>query len=157
MSVVAVRPEVAGRLRSATSMRRLPGSTQAGDPVGCASVQAVLEYCRDAQNSAARERSAGILRTGIEQLADEPVVESIFGIGHLWGIRIRDEFVVSAPSFIRKFTALGLNHGLLLHPLSAGVVPVMPALTISDGEIADLATRLRSVLRAAADGASGGS
>jgi adenosylmethionine-8-amino-7-oxononanoate aminotransferase len=63
------------------------------------------------------------------------------------GIKLRPEVVPSGPAFIRRATALGLTEDLLIHPLSAGVIPVMPALTIDESEVAELAGRLGSVLR----------
>lgn len=146
MSVVAVDRQLADRVRSSSSPQRVPGSTQSGDPVGCVCAAATLRELASPASVDSRDSTATAISSYLHLLANEDAVETITGDGHLWGIRIRSDVVKSGPEFIRQVTTLGLAADLLLHPLSVGVIPVMPALTISPTEVADLASRLTSVL-----------
>lgn len=149
MSVVAVARHVADRVRSSAPAHRLPGSTQAGDPIGCACATAVLQHCATPAFTKLRSCTAEALQQELQALAHEPAVDEVRGTGHLWGIRVRRDLAESAASFIRRFSKLGLAAGLLLHPLSAGVIPVVPALNITEVEVRELGSRLRAVLSVA--------
>ncbi|MFD6613398.1 aminotransferase class III-fold pyridoxal phosphate-dependent enzyme [Micromonospora chalcea] len=146
MAVVAVERHIADRIRSSVPMHRLPGSTQAGDPVGCACAVAVLQRCLTSELTQHRAQVAMALRRELTALSDHPAVERVCGSGHLWGVRVRHDLIGSGPSFIRRVTALGLDAELLLHPLSVGVIPVVPALTVTASQVTEMIERLETVL-----------
>jgi adenosylmethionine-8-amino-7-oxononanoate aminotransferase len=146
MSVVAVDRRLADRVRESNPVHRLPGSTQAGDPIGCACSTAVLQRLTAPAAVDLRHRVSLRLRTELEKLVDIASVESVSGPGHLWGIKVRQEVVGDGPGFIRRASAVGLANDLLIHPLSAGVIPVMPALIMEEDEVGELVGRVRSTL-----------
>ncbi|GLY02151.1 aspartate aminotransferase family protein [Actinoplanes sp. NBRC 101535] len=147
MSVVAVTRPVADRVRSSTAAHRLPGSTQGGDPIGCACAAAVLQHCTTPGFQERMRRTSEVLHRDLQELArEQPAVLDIRGSGHLWGVRIRPDRVGSPSSFVQRFTGYGLEAELLLHPLSVGVIPVVPALNITEPEVHELTSRLGSAL-----------
>ncbi|WP_192581073.1 aminotransferase class III-fold pyridoxal phosphate-dependent enzyme [Micromonospora noduli] len=146
MAVVAVERHVADRIRSSVPMHRLPGSTQAGDPVGCACAVAVLRRCLTPELMQQRAQVAVALCRQVTALSQNPAVDRVSGSGHLWGIRVRPDLVGSGPSFIRRVTAFGLDAEMLLHPLSVGVIPLVPALTVTEPETSEMISRLEAVL-----------
>jgi adenosylmethionine-8-amino-7-oxononanoate aminotransferase len=144
LGVVAVDARIASKVRSGARTSRIPGFTQAATPGACAAAIATLEHLQT--NAGARGQTADLLQRSLAPLADLSHVETVEGRGHAHGIRIVASLGLDDPGFITRATQAGLRHGLLLHPLSSGVVPVMPALTIGPDEVELLAQRLGDAL-----------
>jgi len=142
MSIVAVAESVANRVRHGMTNNRLPGSTQAGDPVGCAAALATLEYLQSAESRSLRTHTSKLLGESVQAMAPLPGVRRIEGRGHLWGVQLEVPRTVEPKQFTSMAAESGLRHGLLLHPLSVGTLPVMPSLTISPSEVLELSDRL---------------
>jgi adenosylmethionine-8-amino-7-oxononanoate aminotransferase len=146
MSVVAVNRVIADAVRSNPSTNRLPGSTQAGDPFACAAALATLKRLDSDEFADVRARGCEALDNASASLVAMPIVEAWLGRGHLRGVKIEADVLGDRSAFVRQVAALGLRHGLLLHPLSSGVIPIVPALNISPTEVATLLERLKLVL-----------
>lgn len=146
MSVVAVRGAIADAVRRHPDTSRLPGTTQGGDPMGCAAALAVLNECRQPSSVVHRERISAFLASELVSVVADLGVGTVVGAGHMTGIRLRLPPDADASNFINAVTVSGLGHGLLLHPLSTGTIPVAPALTISEADAGELVHRLRTVI-----------
>jgi adenosylmethionine-8-amino-7-oxononanoate aminotransferase len=146
MSVVGVRADISDRIRGDATTSRLPGSTQAGDPVGCAAAIAAIEELERPEAAAQRQRTSAELDRALTDLLGPSGVEAIAGRGHLRGAQIESYAIGDSSTFVERATRAGLNEHLLIHPLSNGVIPVVPALNVSSDEIREIALRLRRVV-----------
>lgn len=112
------------------------GSTYGGNPLACAVGLAVMDHVADEAFLADVRRRSGLLRQRLEGLvAGHPgVFEGVRGTGLMLGLRCRP-----APADVVR---AGLEAGVVTVPAADGVVRLLPALTISDDEIADGVARL---------------
>ena len=112
------------------------GSTYGGNPLACAVGAKVMEFVGDDAFLADVNRKAGLLRQKLEGLvANHPdVFEGVRGSGLMLGLKCKavNGDVVNA----------GFGAGVLTVPAADNVVRLLPALTISDDEIAEAVTRL---------------
>ena len=112
------------------------GSTYGGNPLGCAVGCAVIEHVADPEFLSDVSRKGGLLRQKLEGLvAEHPdVFESVRGAGLMLGIKCKavNTDVVRA----------GYDCEVLVVPAADNVVRLLPALTISDAEIAEAVERL---------------
>lgn len=115
------------------------GSTYGGNPLGCAVGKKVLEVVADPDFLAEVNRKAGLLRQKLEGLvaAHPDVFDSVRGEGLMLGL------VCKAPN--TDVVQAGYDAEMLLVPAAENVVRLLPALTISDEEIAETVTRLDRV------------
>ncbi len=117
------------------------GSTYAGNPLGSAVCNAVLDVMLEAgfleRVTAAAER----LRAGLAGLcADRPeVFRSVRGLGLMLGLQLEVEPVA--------FTKTCLAHGLLVVPAADNVVRLLPPLIVSDAEIDEAVALLEAAAR----------
>jgi acetylornithine/N-succinyldiaminopimelate aminotransferase len=112
------------------------GSTYGGNPLACAVGAAVTEIVADPAFLAEVSRKGAFLRQRLEALvaAHPDVFEAVRGQGLILGLRTR-----IAPA---DFVAAGYAEGVLTVPAADSVVRILPALTISDDEIAEAVRRL---------------
>ena len=112
------------------------GSTYGGNPLGCAVGCAVMDHVADPEFLAEVNRKAGLLRQKLEGLvaAHPEVFEEVRGSGLMIGLKCR-----IAPADLVK---AGYNALVITVPAADNVVRLLPALTISDDEIAEAVTRL---------------
>ncbi|MYF89929.1 MAG: aspartate aminotransferase family protein [Boseongicola sp. SB0676_bin_33] len=119
------------------------GSTYGGSPLAMAVGNAVMKTVADDAFLAEVNRKAGLLRQKLEGLvAEHPdVFEGIRGEGLMLGIKCKlpNADVVKA----------GFDAGIITVPAGDNVVRLLPALTISDDEIAEALTRLDKAATAA--------
>ena len=112
------------------------GSTYGGSPLAMAIGNAVMKTVADKTFLADVNRKAGMLRQKLEGLvAEHPdVFEGVRGEGLMLGIKCKMPHadVVKA----------GFDAGIITVPAGDNVVRLLPALTISDEEIAEAMTRL---------------
>ncbi len=112
------------------------GSTYGGNPLACAVGSAVIEVISDASFLDAVNRKAGALRQKLEGLvaAHPDVFEGVRGTGLMVGIacKVPNMDVVNAA----------YAQHLLTVPGGQNVIRVLPALTISDDELAEAVNRL---------------
>ena len=112
------------------------GSTYGGNPLACAVGAKVMEIVGDDAFLADVNRKAGLLRQKLEGLvANHPdVFEGVRGSGLMLGLKCKavNGDVVNA----------GFGAGVLTVPAADNVVRLLPALTITDDEIAEAVTRL---------------
>ena len=106
------------------------GSTYGGNPLGCAVGAAVLETIADDAFLADVNRKAGLLRQKLEGLvaAHPEVFESVRGSGLMIGIKCKatNTDIVDA----------GYAAGVLTVPAADNVIRLLPALNITDADIA---------------------
>ncbi|MBN8185803.1 aspartate aminotransferase family protein [Salipiger thiooxidans] len=112
------------------------GSTYGGNPLGCAVGCAVMDHVADPEFLAEVNRKAGFLRQKLEGLvaAHPEVFEEVRGSGLMIGLKCK-----VAPADLVK---AGYNALVITVPAADNVVRLLPALTISDDEIAEAITRL---------------
>jgi acetylornithine/N-succinyldiaminopimelate aminotransferase len=112
------------------------GSTYGGNPLGCAVGCAVLDIVADPDFLADVNRKAGLLRQKLEGLvaAHPDVFDSVRGVGLMMGLKCKkpNTDVVGAA----------YDQNLLTVPAADNVVRLLPALNISDQELADAVDRL---------------
>ena len=119
------------------------GSTYGGSPLAMAIGNAVIKTVADKTFLADVNRKAGMLRQKLEGLvAEHPdVFEGVRGEGLMLGIKCKmpNADVVKA----------GFDAGIITVPAGDNVVRLLPALTISEEEIAEAMTRLDKAATAA--------
>ena len=113
------------------------GSTFAGGPVQCAAALAALDVVEDPA-LLARVRALGARLLG--ELAELPGVCDVRGRGLMIGC---DLAAGGAPELVRR--AL-LEQHLVLNATGPATFRLLPALTITDGDVDDVLTRLRALL-----------
>lgn len=112
------------------------GSTYGGNPLGCAVGNAVIDIVADPAFLAEVNRKAGLLRQKLEGLiASHPdVFEEVRGSGLMLGIKCK---AVNAD-----MVKAGYDAEVITVPAADNVIRLLPALNISDDEIAEAVTRL---------------
>lgn len=112
------------------------GSTYGGNPLGCSVGAAVVEEVADPAFLAEVNRKAGLLRQKLEGLIDAhpDVFEEVRGSGLMLGIKCR------APN--TDMVNAGYAAEVITVPAADNVIRLLPALNISDDEIAEAITRL---------------
>ncbi len=112
------------------------GSTYGGNPLGCAVGNAVLKIVNDPAFLDDVNRKAGLLRQKLEGLiaAHPDVFDSVRGHGLMLGLKCKATNI--------DIVQAGYAEGLLTVPAADNVVRLLPALTITDDEIAQATTRL---------------
>ena len=121
------------------------GSTYGGNPLGCAVGLEVMRHVADPAFLAEVNRKAVLLRQKLEGLvASHPeVFAGVRGSGLMLGL------VCRAPNI--DVVQAGYAEGVLTVPAAENVVRLLPALTITDAEIAEALARLeRMALRVGA-------
>ncbi|WP_434288449.1 aspartate aminotransferase family protein [Celeribacter sp. SCSIO 80788] len=112
------------------------GSTYGGNPLGCAIGLKVLSIVSDPAFLAEVNRKAGLMRQKLEELvaAHPDVFEGVRGEGLMLGLKCK-----VAPA---DLVAKGYAEGVLAVPAADNVVRLLPALNISDAEIAEAVSRI---------------
>ena len=112
------------------------GSTYGGNPLACAVGLAVMDHVADEAFLADVRRRAGLLRQRLEGLAGahRGVFAGVRGTGLMLGLECR------VP--VGEVVAAGLEALVVTVPAAEGVARLLPALTISDDEIAEGIERL---------------
>jgi acetylornithine/N-succinyldiaminopimelate aminotransferase len=112
------------------------GSTYGGNPLGCAVGAAVMDEITKPGFLEDVRAKSGLLRQRLEGLVDAhpDIFESVRGAGLMLGL------VCKATN--TDVVAAGYEAGLLTVPAGDNVVRILPALTISQDEIAEGVTRL---------------
>jgi acetylornithine/N-succinyldiaminopimelate aminotransferase len=112
------------------------GSTYGGNPLGCAVGNAVIDIVADPAFLAEVNRKAGLLRQKLEGLiASHPdVFEEVRGSGLMLGIKCK---AVNAD-----VVKAGYDAEVITVPAADNVIRLLPALNISDDEIAEAVSRL---------------
>jgi adenosylmethionine-8-amino-7-oxononanoate aminotransferase len=151
LSVASVSERVWERVLGNPLTERLAGTTHSGNPIACAAALATLAELGTADTQKQRKEGADRLAAVMPSLESLQAVDIVTGKGHLWGISLTHEARAMTErrcggSFIDGITRLGLNEGVLIHPLAVGVIPILPALTITESEIVELHRRLSSLL-----------
>lgn len=112
------------------------GSTYGGNPLGCAVGLAVLDTITAPGFMEDVNRKAGALRQSLEGLvASHPqVFEEVRGTGLMLGLKCK------LP--VGDMVKAGLDAGVLTVPAAENVMRLLPALTISESDMAEAMTRL---------------
>ena len=114
------------------------GSTYGGNPLGCAVGNAVMEIIAAPEFLAEVNRKSGLMRQKLEGLvASHPeVFEEVRGSGLMLGLKCKASNA--------DVVAAGYDNLLITVPAADNVIRLLPALTLSDEDIAEALTRLES-------------
>ncbi|QGX96993.1 aspartate aminotransferase family protein [Roseovarius faecimaris] len=117
------------------------GSTYGGNPLGCAVGCAVMDHVADPAFLAQVNRTAGLLRQGLEGLvASHPeVFDSVRGTGLMLGLKCK---APNTDVLTAAYDAL-----LITVPAADNVLRLLPPLTISEEEVAEALKRLDTAAR----------
>lgn len=112
------------------------GSTYGGNPLGCAVGAKVMEIVAEPEFLAAVNAKGGFLRQRLEGLvASHPALfEEVRGVGLMLGLKCR-----LAPG---ELVAAGYAERLLTVAAADNVLRILPALTITEEEMAEAVSRL---------------
>ncbi|MEN8838352.1 MAG: aspartate aminotransferase family protein [Celeribacter marinus] len=112
------------------------GSTYGGNPLGCAVGLKVMEIVSDPAFLAEVNRKSALLRQHLEGLiaAHPDVFERVRGQGLMLGLKLK----IAPADLVGKC----YEQGLLTVPAADNVVRLLPALNISDADIAEAVKRL---------------
>ena len=112
-----------------------------GNPLACRAALATLDIFAADDVLAANRRKAEFLNRVAQPLREHPKVKNFRNTGMIWA------FEVETPhaDFARRCFALGLQHELLLRPVS-NTVYFMPPYVISEEEMQMLATRTLAIV-----------
>lgn len=149
LAALAVSSEIYHELaRTEHQLGFLNGSTCDGHPLGMAAGLAVLEVITAPGFFESVRATGTALRELIhDALADEPAVAGVGGEAMMLGVELVDPD--GAPWSVAEVNRLRLacrDQGLLTS-FSRGVLPLMPPLTISRPDCAELAARLAKTIR----------
>jgi acetylornithine/N-succinyldiaminopimelate aminotransferase len=125
------------------------GSTYGGNPLGCAVGKAVLDHVATPEFLEGVNQRAGLLRQKLEGLvASHPdIFEEVRGAGLMLGLRCKD----STPC--GELVKAGYEAQVITVPAADNVVRLLPALNITEEDIAEAVTRLDSAATALAGAA----
>ena len=120
------------------------GSTYGGNPLGCAVGNAVMQIVAAPAFMAEVNRKAALMRQRLEGLvADNPdVFDGVRGTGLMLGLKCK------APN--ADVVAAGYRQEILTVPAADNVVRLLPALNISDDDIAEAVQRLDAAAKSLA-------
>lgn len=120
------------------------GSTYGGNPLGCAVGCKVMDVVSDPAFLAEVNRKAGLLRQKLEGLvaAHPEVFEAVRGSGLMLGLKCK-----IAPGDVVN---AGFDQEVITVPAADNVVRLLPALNITDDEIAEAVKRLDAAAAALA-------
>lgn len=135
IGAVLAREEVAASFVPGTH-----GSTFGGNPLATTVAKAVLDVLLDDGVLSSVPALTGKVRAALSEALPAHLVKQVRGRGLLIGIEVTESASVLA--------ARALEAGVLINALGDRVLRVVPPLTLSDGELADAATRLKSAFRA---------
>ncbi|WP_158966532.1 aspartate aminotransferase family protein [Chachezhania sediminis] len=112
------------------------GSTYGGNPLGCAVGLTVVTHVGEPEFLADVNRRAGLFRQRLEGLvaAHPDVFEEVRGTGLMLGLKCKP----AAASVVEA----GYNAEVITVPAADNVIRILPALTISEDEIAEAIARL---------------
>ncbi len=112
------------------------GSTYGGNPMACAVGNAVMTTIADDDFLAEVNRKAGLMRQKLEGLvADNPdVFDAVRGSGLMLGLKCKATNI--------DIVAAGYDQNVLTVPAADNVIRLLPALNITDDDIAAAVTRL---------------
>ena len=112
------------------------GSTYGGNPLAMAVGNKVMEIVADEAFLAEVRRKAGLMRQGLEGLvaAHPDVFESVRGAGLMLGLKCK------APN--TDVVTAGYDAGVLTVPAADNAVRILPALNLTDDDIAEALSRL---------------
>jgi acetylornithine/N-succinyldiaminopimelate aminotransferase len=112
------------------------GSTYGGNPMACSVGSAVMDHIADEEFLSEVRRKSGLMRQKLEGLvaAHPDVFELVRGSGLMLGIKCK------VPN--TDVVAAGYGQQVLTVPGGDNVIRLLPALTISDDEIAQGVDRL---------------
>jgi acetylornithine/N-succinyldiaminopimelate aminotransferase len=112
------------------------GSTYGGNPLGCAVGNAVLDEINTPEFLAEVNRKSGLLRQKLEGLvASHPeVFEGVRGSGLMLGLK--------CEALNIDVVHAGFQNHVITVPAADNVIRLLPALNITDADIADAITRL---------------
>ncbi|WP_417271029.1 aspartate aminotransferase family protein [Celeribacter sp.] len=112
------------------------GSTYGGNPLGCAIGLKVMEIVSDPDFLAEVNRKSALMRQKLEGLiaAHPDVFDEVRGQGLMLGLKLK----IAPADLVGK----GYAQGLLTVPAADNVVRLLPALNISDEDIAEAVKRL---------------
>ncbi len=126
------------------------GHTYAGNPLACATGQAVIEVMKS-ENLVSNAAEQGVyLRQQLEQLASKyPCIGNVRGIGLLQGVELVQDKATQHPfpaafNAFDKLTAVAKARGLLVYPrrclngLEGDHVLITPPLTVTASDIDDI-------------------
>ncbi|MGI3168637.1 aspartate aminotransferase family protein [Pseudooceanicola sp. C21-150M6] len=118
------------------------GSTYGGNPLGCAVGLAVVTAITEPGFLDEVRRKASLFRQKLEGLvADNPeVFDSVRGTGFMIGLKCK----VAPGDFVKK----GYENLLITVPAADNVVRLLPALTLSEEEIAEAIDKLDATAKA---------
>ena len=112
------------------------GSTYGGNPLGCAVASAVMDIVADEGFLAEVRRKSGLFRQKLEGLvaAHPDVFKSVRGAGLMLGLEC------VAPNV--DVVSAGYAAHVITVPAAENVIRLLPALTITDAELAEAVDRL---------------
>ena len=120
------------------------GTTFGGNPLAAAVAMAALHELASPVLQANVERQSQALRDGLAALDVEfGVFAQIRGRGLMLGAQLRSEYAGRASDILDRC----IEHGLLLLQAGADVLRFVPALNITDADVAEGQARLRLALR----------
>ncbi|MGW2280712.1 daptide-type RiPP biosynthesis aminotransferase [Streptomyces sp. NPDC001770] len=123
------------------------GETQAGTPVTCAAISATLAEMRRLDAVASARRLSARLDTALDALvARHPRVSATTGAGCFRSIRLSTGGggeVPLPPAEVPALVAAVRRAGALVHPSVSGV-QILPALTYTDEDLAELLLRIEA-------------
>ncbi len=121
------------------------GTTFGGNPLATAVARVALAKLSSAEIQANVARQSAALRAGLEAInAEFAVFSEVRGLGLMMGAVLKDEYAADAG----KLLDLAAEQQVLILQAGASVLRFVPALNISDEELAEGLTRVRAAIAA---------
>lgn len=118
------------------------GGTYCGNPLGCATALAVVDYLEREQVSAQVRQAGELMASALTEVQSRyaELIGAVRGRGLLWALQLTD------PQWLEPVTEACLQQGLLITPTRGGVIRLIPSLLVSPAEIEQAMARLGSAL-----------
>ena len=127
------------------------GYTYSGHAAVAAAALANIDILEREELPARSRSMEGTLPDALKQLADHDLVGDVRGgIGLLAAVNLREDAVDADPALGARVGATTRDAGVIVRPLIGGAIAVSPPLTITDAQIDELVTGLRTGLDAVA-------
>ena len=121
------------------------GTTFGGNPLATAVARVALAKLSSPAIQANVARQSAALRAGLEAInAEFAVFSEVRGLGLMMGAVLKDEYAADAG----KLLDLAAEQQVLILQAGASVLRFVPALNISDEELAEGLTRVRAAIAA---------
>lgn len=153
MGAVILGPELANRVQAASeAIEEFPhGFTASGHPVGCAIALKAIDVILNEGLAENVKRLSGRLEAGLAQIAQNPNIGELRGIGYMWALEAVKDRATKTPfdgslSVSERIANTCTDMGLICRPLGQSVV-LCPPFILTEAQMDEMFEKLDKALK----------